>query len=304
MTNKCSSGRLQSPIKINSNKVIKCGALCDLIFYYRTSKCNLQNTKDNIIMDYDNGSYVMYNNEVYELDKISFSIPGCHRIDNSSYPIEIHIHHRSPDSGVLLIIAIQVDINDASSKSKLFLDLFGDNLPSKPGQQVHINTPSQWNVFDMVPETKAFFNYKGSLVRSPCAEGVIWIIMDSSINCSNNFYFKLKNIIPKNARDIQKLNNRKIYYNPNTADKNNRNYGSKLRCYNDKQFRKACSKLTSQKDIIDSRNKQVLLLTITVCIFVTMILFILWLIQQDFFSKTADNIKKFLSTKIFLPKNE
>ena len=123
MTNKCSAGRLQSPIKINSGKVIKCGALCDLIFYYRTSKCNLQNTKDNIIMDYDNGSYVMYNNEVYELDKISYSVPGCHRIDNSSYPIEIHLHHRSPDSGVLLIIAIQVDINDASSKSKLFFRL-------------------------------------------------------------------------------------------------------------------------------------------------------------------------------------
>ena len=51
--------------------------------------------------------------------------------------------------------------------------------------------------------------------------------MDSSINCSNNFYLKLKSIIPKNARDIQKLNSRKIYYNPNTADKNNRNYGKK-----------------------------------------------------------------------------
>ena len=37
-------------------------------------------------MDYDNGSYVMFNNEVYELDKLSFTIPASHKLDGFSYP--------------------------------------------------------------------------------------------------------------------------------------------------------------------------------------------------------------------------
>ena len=63
MVNVCVKGNQQSPIDIKSKKAVKCGALCDLVFYYRTSKCNLINTKKNIIMDYDNGSYILYNSD-------------------------------------------------------------------------------------------------------------------------------------------------------------------------------------------------------------------------------------------------
>ena len=73
----CASGKYQSPIDIKSNNTIRCGALCDLTFYYRTSKANIINADKRILLDYDTGSYVMYNNEVYELDKISFSVPAA-----------------------------------------------------------------------------------------------------------------------------------------------------------------------------------------------------------------------------------
>ena len=83
----CANGKFQSPIDIKSNGVIKCGALCDLTFYYRTSKANMVNIGKDIILDYDTGSYVMYNNEVYELDKISFYVPAVHKLDGFTYPL-------------------------------------------------------------------------------------------------------------------------------------------------------------------------------------------------------------------------
>tara|TARA_B100000925_G_C22008356_1_gene474783 strand:+ start:3417 stop:4328 length:912 start_codon:yes stop_codon:yes gene_type:complete len=302
MVNACVKGSMQSPIDIKSKHSVKCGALCDLIFYYRTSKCNLLNTKKNIIMDYDNGSYILYNSEVFELDKISFSIPASHKIDGYSFPIEAQLYHRSPDTGGIVILSVFIDVNDATSRSNMFFELFANMLPKTASKQVNINTPDNWNIFDIVPETKSFFTYKGSLPRSPCSENVTWIIMDSSVNCSTNFYDIIKKILPQNARSIQKLNGRKVYYNSNTADKNKRNYGDKMRCYDDKQFRKSCAKLTSQKDIISAQNKNVMLITITACIFITMVLFILWLIQQDFFSKTTEKVKSFLNAKVFIPK--
>jgi carbonic anhydrase len=303
MTNRCTDGKSQSPINIKSKIAIKCGALCDLLFYYRTSKANLINVGKNIIMDYDNGSYIMYNNEVYELDKLSFTIPASHKLDNYAFPLEMHLNHRSPDTGKLLIIAVLFEINDATSKSNLFLDMIGNSLPTNKGIQKNVNTPEEWNIFNVIPEIKSFYSYTGSLPRSPCVENVQWLIFDNTVNCSLNFYDNLKKIIKGNVRSIQRLNSRKIYYNSNVAEKNSRNYGNRLRCYTEEQFRKSCSCLTGQKDIVTAKNKQALLIIIVIILVVSFVLLIFYLIQEGFFKQSFGEFCKFMSSKLFLPSN-
>ena len=39
----CLKGKQQSPININSNISKRCGATCDLTFFYKTSKLNIKN---------------------------------------------------------------------------------------------------------------------------------------------------------------------------------------------------------------------------------------------------------------------
>ena len=302
MVNTCALGKQQSPINIKSKTSIKCGALCDLTFYYRTSKCNLLNTKKELVIDYDNGSYVMYNSNVYELDKLSFSIPASHKIDGYSFPVEVQLYHRSPDTGGILIVSVFLDVNDATSRSSYFLQLFNNSIPKKAGNQILINTPESWTAYDILPENKSFFTYTGSLPRSPCTENVTWIILDSPSNCSTNFYTNLQRTLSSNARSIQRLNGRKIYYNPNTADKNKRNYGDKLRCYSEKEFRKSCAAIVGNKEIMSQKYKNTIFLTTAGCIFVSTVLFILWLVQQDFFSSTAAKVKNIMAEKIFIPK--
>ena len=50
MTNACVTGKNQSPISIRTKSAIRCGALCDLVFYYRTSKCNMVNVNKNFVI--------------------------------------------------------------------------------------------------------------------------------------------------------------------------------------------------------------------------------------------------------------
>ena len=302
MVNVCVKGKMQSPIDINTRKAVKCGALCDLTIYYRTSYCNMVNTGKNLVLDYDNGSYVVYNSQVFELSKVSFSIPALHTIDKYTYPIEAHLYHRNPDTSELLVIAVLLDVNDATSKSSLFTDFFGSQIPENIGKQKNINAPDTWRIYDLLPEQKAFFSYKGSLTRSPCTENVNWIIMENPSNVTNGFYETLRKYLGRDKRSIKRLNGRKIYYNSNTNPKNNRNYGDKFRCYTEKEFRGACSKLTNNSDILTAQHEHLLKIAQTVTLVVLLILFTLWLVQQDFFSKTAEKIKKFLGTKIFLKK--
>ena len=59
---------------------------------------------------------------------------------------------------------------------------------------------------------------------------------------------KLK-VSKNNSRPIQKVNSRSIFYNSNVSDKLNKNYGNRMRCYTDTEFRESCAKLSENKDI-------------------------------------------------------
>jgi carbonic anhydrase len=248
MTNLCKEGTQQSPINIRSETSAQCEGLCELLFYYRSSSCNIMNNGNNILLDYDAGSYVIYNNIVYELDKISFSNPSSNQIDSSSYALEMFLYHKSTDLGKVLILSVFVDVNDATSRSRAFFDILANTLPKVSGTEKSYNTPEDWNVYQAIPESKPFYTFTGSLLQSPCTENVTWIIMDTPVNISNAAYLNLKALIGKNSRKLQSINNRGIYFNPNTGAKSAKNYGSKLRCYTDEELRKTCKCMLGEKD--------------------------------------------------------
>ena len=241
MPNYCQSGKRQSPINFSSNSSLKCEGNCELFFYYRSSTCDILNNSGELVLDYDQGSYIIFNSIVYELDKVSFTIPSSHKIDGSSYPMEVFLNHKSTDFGRVLIVSILVDINETSSDSRRFFDILVNSLPSSSGEEKIYNTPKDWNIYSVIPESKAFYTYTGSLPRPPCTESVTWIVMDSPINISSSVYQNIKSVIGKNSRQIQKKNKRKVYYNSNISPKCSRNYGSKLRCFTDEELRQKCS---------------------------------------------------------------
>lgn len=293
----CIKGNNQSPINIKSKYTKKCNTMCNISFFYRTSKCNIIRGDKSIILDYDTGSYIMYNNEVFELDKLSFTCPSSHKVDNLDFPAEIQLYHKSSSTGKILIIGIFIDINDAFSKSKMFFDLFIDAIPKFKGEQKTITMTEDWNIFNTVPENKAFFMYEGSLLNSPCSENVTWIIFDDPINCSEKFFNKIKKI-SKLSRNIQKVNNRTIYYNDNSANKSNRNYGSSLKCLTQKELRETCSKLTGNKDINKTNNYKIFIIIVVLAIIVLITLLVLWLIDKGFFSKYINYFKNIMNKKL------
>lgn len=300
----CKSGRKQSPININTQNLgAPCIAKCDLMFYYRSSSCNVTNDLNkSIILDYDPGSYVLYNTVVYELDRISIG-KSAHTIDNTSFHLELNLHHKNLETNEPLIIAVFIEKNDAASASSYFFDLFGKSIPRISGDQKHINTPENWNIYSALPEMKSFYKYEGSLIREPCTENVIWIVLENPVNCSTNFFEKIKKRLTnwdKSVRPIQNSKDIVVNYNPNSNSKNVRNYGDKLRCYTEKEFRQSCAKLTSRKDIVNAKHDYYMKLLTSGSLFVLTLLFLFYLIQNDFFSKTADKIKRFTNKNIFL----
>lgn len=84
----------QSPINIDTGSLQECHTLCSLELKYKPNKCKISKAMDNVIkIDYDNGSYIKFNNNNYELKYIQFHTPGLHTIDFNKSEMEILLYH-------------------------------------------------------------------------------------------------------------------------------------------------------------------------------------------------------------------
>lgn len=241
----CKSGTNQSPIQLDTKTAKTCNNKCKLLFYYRSSRCNLVRSGKYFYIDYDKGSHVVYNGEVFELEKISFTSPTSHKIDNSSGILEAHLYHKSQTSGETLIIAILYEVNEASSKSKVFFDNFINFIP-RSDSSITINMNSDWDAFYMIPVQKSFFTYSGSLVNYPCTENVTWIVFSNFANVSDMTYRKITGIIGVNARQLQSSIKRNVLYNSNTSSRNGTNQANPILCMTEKELKERCSAISKK----------------------------------------------------------
>lgn len=287
----CDNGQFQSPIHIDSNNIIRCRNKCNLLFYYRGSRCNIFRDGKILYIEYDKGSHVIYNGEIYELNKISFTTPSSHRIDKTTGNMEVQLYHKAPDTGKVLILSIIYEINEASSKSKAFFDNFTYLIPKTNGDK-HINMSSEWNIFYVLPEAKGFYTYEGSLINRPCSESITWIIFSQFANISDQSYRRISEIIGSNARKIQPLNNRTISYNSNTSSTNNINQSNPIICLTDKELQIKCNAMNNRQEKIDKTfgNAKILLSILTILSFFFIIVLVL-LLKFGIIDKMITSIK-------------
>ena len=102
----CQNGQLQAPINIKSQKAIQCEQNCDLLFYYRSSVCSITNIGNNLILDYDSGSYINYKSQIYQLERISFTIPCSNKIDNSNRMIGLIMRKPMDINHIIILLSL------------------------------------------------------------------------------------------------------------------------------------------------------------------------------------------------------
>ncbi len=292
----CLKGTNQSPIEIKSANAISCSNKCNLLIYYRSSQCKISRSGRYLLLTYDPGSHVIYNGEIFELEKISFTHPNSHIIDGKQAVLEVQLYHRSPETSKMLVLAILMEVNEASSKSKIFWDNCAHLIPRGDTDTI-VSMSSEWNIFFTLPESKSFYTYEGSIFNSPCSENVSWIVFSSFTNISDMSYKKIIEVIGQNSRKVYPINNRIVQYNPNTSAKNNLNHSNPIHCLTDTELVAKCKKMFNSngesQDNVMKRNK----LYISILIIVTFgfVLVGVVLYKTDSFNKLAAKLSPKLS---------
>jgi carbonic anhydrase len=216
----------QSPININTDPdVIQiCKSLCDFKLYYKPSKCFV-NYKNNLVrLKYSSGSYLEFNNILYELTEITIHVPTLHNIDNSKYDLEIcMIHKLSNDNkttttsetpnGIILCRLFEAGPHHGNPEQ--FINQFINEIPNETIDfNKEISVSKDWGVNMLIPENKSYYIYDGSLPFPPCDTNYKVIVYEDigSIGETNLEIFKLN--IGENIRITQDIGDRVVMYKP------------------------------------------------------------------------------------------
>ena len=198
----CGSGRAQSPIDIKGPLPVN---LTDIGFNYTPSALAIFNNGHTIQVNYDQGSSITYNEDVYQLVQFHFHHPSEHTLNGVPFAMELHLVHRDA-AGNLAVVGVM--LRQGSATNDAYAAVF-DHLPTTvstaPGA-----SDLKINAADLLPKDRLYTTYLGSLTTPPCTEGVRWLVLQTPVDLSAAQIEAFGKLFESDARPVQPLNNRDL----------------------------------------------------------------------------------------------
>ncbi len=196
----CASGQEQSPIDISSaNK----GDLVKIDFNYKASPVKVLNNGHTIQVNFGAENTIKIGSQTYKLLQFHFHSPSENTINKKAYDMEAHFVHKN-DKGELAVIGVMMQAGEANK----IVDSVWAAIPKEINKEEALT--AQINPSDLMPATKQFYHFKGSLTTPPCSEGVNWFVLKDAINVSADQVKAFVATVGQNARPVQALNKRSV----------------------------------------------------------------------------------------------
>jgi len=229
------AGKQQSPINFNTGgenqtqqgEVVDWKPLVLSNYYEENSTYTLVNTGNSVKIKISGKSGTVYGGPfigTYQLDQIHFhwghndQSGSEHTVDYNSFPLEMHLVHRSPDHK-LAVLAFLFHVSD---EDNLAMNPILSSLPdvTHAHSKTNITADSNFSVQSIIEKVVSgrYFSYSGSLTTPPCIEGVQWVVFLDFLKISSKQLSMLRTVrdadgVPmmNNFRPIQTSENRDIF---------------------------------------------------------------------------------------------
>jgi carbonic anhydrase len=197
---KCGSGERQSPIDIRDGMKLD---LEPIAFEYRPSTFKVVDNGHTIQANVGGWNSMRVMGRRFRLVQLHFHRPSEEAIDGRQFEMVVHLVHKDGE-GRLAVVAVLVDNGARQSVIQTVLN----NVPLEKGEEVAAATNLDLN--QMLPESRRYYTYMGSLTTPPCTEDVLWVVMKQPVQASMDQLNLFSRMYPMNARPIQASSGRMI----------------------------------------------------------------------------------------------
>jgi carbonic anhydrase len=197
----CSSGKNQSPVDLRDAVTAK---LAPLSFKYDSLAQDVFNNGHTVQVTYAPGSMLTVDAHQYQLKQFHFHAPSENLLNGKHFPLEAHFVHADAD-GNLAVVAVFFEAGAANAA----LTKLGKDLPVHAGDKHNLDVKIA--AAELMPKTRDYYRFSGSLTTPPCSEGVNWLVLKQPITASAEQIEHLHAAMGHdNARPVQPLNARII----------------------------------------------------------------------------------------------
>jgi carbonic anhydrase len=197
------NGTAQSPINILTGAVRH--ADHDIALHYQPSREHVLNLGHTVEAEFEPGSTLEYDGEVYELRQLHFHTPAEHLIDGITYPMEMHMVHTlrgASDKYLVVGILFREGLDDA------FVEEVLAHVPGRSGER--FDGPMLLDAQRALGRIDGYYHYEGSLTTPPYSESVTWLVLKDIHQAAPAQIERLNRIEGDNARHIQALSARTV----------------------------------------------------------------------------------------------
>ena len=197
----CGLGQRQSPIDIRDTISAD---LPPIRFAYKPVPLSIIDNGHTIQINTADAGSIKVDDTEYELLQFHFHKPSEERINGKTYDMVAHLVHKSTE-GKLAVVAVMLQ----AGKEQQLIRTLWSNLPleqNKPINRSDITIdPTQ-----LLPGTRNYYTYIGSLTTPPCSEGVLWLVLKTPTQVSKDQIDGFGKIYKNNARPVQSRGGRVI----------------------------------------------------------------------------------------------
>jgi carbonic anhydrase len=196
----CQSGAMQSPVDLKWSKSKPGGPVR---FDYAASTLRVIDNGHTIQVNFAPGSRVNLRGQWFDLVQMHFHTASEHTIAGKAFPMELHFVHKNK-AGKLAVVGVMFKEGNANP----WIEKIWANIPKEKNKETTVEAVA-FNPENLLPPSKTYYHYMGSLTTPPCSEGVNWNVMNTPVEMSKEQIEKFRAIYANNARPVQALHGRK-----------------------------------------------------------------------------------------------
>ncbi|HEY8856608.1 MAG TPA: carbonic anhydrase family protein [Rugosibacter sp.] len=196
----CATGKRQSPIDIREGIKVN---LEEITFDYKPTLFRIIDTGHTVQVNVGEGLSLKISGKRYELLQFHFHRPSEERVNGRAYDMVVHLVHRN-DEGQFAVVSVLLE---RGSENPLIQTLW-NNLPLD--QNIEVAPVEAIDLNKLLPESRTYWTYMGSLTTPPCTEGVLWMVLKQPIPVSAEQVAIFSRLYRNNARPLQPSNGRLI----------------------------------------------------------------------------------------------